>query len=151
MRLSNPIKAKIGIILLMAVTSYNMVIFSLGSPIKRLKETGNIFSLIGQDDITVLENRYSKLRKSLPNYGVVGYIINKGEISEVNDNLHLHVLKYAVSPVLVADGINYEYVIGNFYIEDTPYQDITHKMEINGFKVVKKINDRLVIFRRISQ
>ena len=110
-----------------------------------------MFSLIGQDDITVLENSYSELRRLLPQYGTVGYIINNHGASNANDTLQYNMLKYAVAPVLVADGKNYEYVIGNFYRDDILYQDIIKQMEKNGFKIVAKIGDRLVLFRRISQ
>ncbi len=128
-----------------------MVIFSLASPLKRLKETGSMFSLIGQDDITVLEKRYSELRRSLPQYGTVGYIINNRGAANANDTLQYNMVKYAVAPVLVADDSNYEYVIGNFYRDDIPNPDIIKQMEKNGFKIVAKIDDRLVLFRRILQ
>jgi hypothetical protein len=131
----------------MTAVSYNVSLFSLGPPLKRLVQSRGLFSTINLDDTAVLERRYSALRKSLPPFGTVGYLpVNIR--NEEDDILHFFVVKYALSPVLVTTGTDYEYVIGDFHKQNIDPQAIINQMSKDGFQVLQKIDDRLVLFRK---
>ena len=148
MRLSNQTRGKLGVYILLTAISYNMAIFSLGPPLKRLIQTGSIFSLIGRDDITLFEKRYERLRQIIPPYGIVGYLPVNMQDYDSTDIEQYFLVKYTLSPVLVGQGDNYEYVIGNFYRKNIDPQDIVSQMSKNGFQVTTKIDDRLILFRK---
>jgi hypothetical protein len=151
MILTNLTRVKLSIIILLITVTYNISIFSLGPPLKRLIQSRSIFSDINLDDISVLEKRYSALRKALPRYATVGYVPVNNRFSDENDILHYFVVKYALAPVLVDQKKQYEYIIGNFYKHDIDPQDYINQMEKSGFQVIYKIDDRLVLFRKIGQ
>lgn len=151
MILTNLTRVKLSIIILLITVSYNISLFSLGPPLKRLIASGSIFSTINLDDISVLEKRYSALKKAIPPYATVGYVPVNNIIYDENDILHYFVMKYALAPVLVDQKKQYEYIIGNFYRPDIDPQDYINQMGKNGFQVIDKIDDRLVLFRKIAQ
>lgn len=151
MLLTNLTRVKLSIFILLITVSYNISIFSLGPPLKRLMASGSIFSTLNLDDISVLERRYSALKKALPPYATVGYVPINNKIYYENDILHYFVMKYALAPVLVDQKQQYEYIIGNFYRHDIDHQDYINQMGKSGFQVIYKIDDRLVLFRKIGQ
>jgi hypothetical protein len=151
MILTNLTRIKLSIIILITTASYNISLFSLGPPLKRLIASGSIFSTINLDDISVLEKRYSALKKALPPYATVGYMPVMNNIGDDNDVLHYFVIRYALAPILVDQNQQYEYIIGNFYKHDIDPQDYINQMEKSGFQVIYKIDDRLVLFRKIAQ
>jgi len=151
MILTNLTRVKLSIVILIITVSYNISIFSLGPPLKRLIASGSIFSSINLDDISVLEKRYSALKKALPPYATVGYIPIINNICDENDVLHYFVMRYALAPVLVDQKQQYEYIIGNFYKNDIDNQYYINQMDKSGFQVIYKIDDRLVLFRKIGK
>ena len=73
--------------------------------------------LIGQDGITLYEQRFEVLRKVLPTHGIVGYITNK-RCEEVLKNVdtasHYYLTQYALSPIIIDNNPDHDLVIGNF-------------------------------------
>lgn len=71
------------------------------------------------DGITLWEKRLSSLSEELPIKGVVGYIADwdvpgQGESSDLETEYRL--TQYALAPVVVARGPDYDYVVGNITV-----------------------------------
>ncbi len=99
---------KIGILLL--------VTFSLLASIRLFTQAVNFQGVvIGNDDISRYENRFSELKKMLYGEGSVGYITDKTpEVVSVKDIASYYLTQYAISPVVVDKEKCNGFIIGNF-------------------------------------
>jgi hypothetical protein len=99
------------------------------------------------DGITLWENRLSLLSEELPKNGVVGYIADwdvpgYGESSDLETEYRL--TQYALAPVVVARGPDYDYVVGNITVVEfdetlQEYFHLTVQREFGyGFLLLRK-------------
>lgn len=66
-------------------------------------------------ELAAFKKRISPLRGSLPPDAAVGYISDLTPDPSLRSVLELRMTQYALVPVMVEDGPNYAYVIGNFH------------------------------------
>jgi len=102
------------------------------------------------DEISTYESRFQQLRSALPARGVVGYLGHPDPTGstpgEQNAASLLHfkrhlLAQYALAPVLLLEGIEPEFVVGNFDPGTVPSTPA-------GFRIVRDFGDGLVLFRR---
>ncbi len=98
------------------------------------------FRLIrGSDEITRLEEKFSRIKYMLPPNGVIGYYSD-----QPHDSFTLSVARYSLSPRIIELDSNQTIIIGNF-----SQQSILKKYaEANSLYIVKKIDKNIVLFRK---
>ena len=95
-----------------------LILFVLFANTKYLKQEFEFRKdLIGQDSITLYEQRFEDLKKELPVHGIVGYITNK-RCKEVLHNVdtasYYYLTQYALSPIIIDNNPDRDLVVGNF-------------------------------------
>ncbi len=95
-----------------------LILFVLFANTKYLKQEFRFRKdLIGQDSITLYEQRFEDLKKELPAHGIVGYITNK-RCEEVLNNVdtasRYYLTQYSLSPIIIDNNPDHDLVIGNF-------------------------------------
>ena len=108
------VRVRIGILLL--------VFFSLLSSYQFLIRWVQLdLRFIGQDEITLNERRFDKLRATLPSHGVVGYWPNGSPASveqlmfgNAGDLKHWFLTQYALAPVIVSPTLGQSVIISNY-------------------------------------
>jgi hypothetical protein len=102
----------------------------------------------GQDEVSLYERRFQELRTVLPEGGVVGYQGHPDLTTALPGQglAHLHVrqfllTQYALAPVLLIEGTEPEFVVGNFDPGAVP-------LPPQGLRVVRDFGNGVVLFRR---
>ncbi|MBL7070634.1 MAG: hypothetical protein ISS26_00470 [Candidatus Omnitrophica bacterium] len=102
---------------------------------------------IGRDVVTSYDRRYEAMRDSLPDSGAVGYITDKEPEELFSDSYAVQrffLTKYALSPLIVVNGIDKEYVVGDFQ-GGTPQKEEYDKW---GLSMVRDFGKGAILFKR---
>lgn len=99
----------------------------------------------GRDEISVYQRRMELLRPVLPARGVVGYL---GDPTPTAAGALQHfrrylLAQYSLAPLLVLEGTEAEFVVGNFYPGTTPAPP-------PGFRMVRDFGEGLMLFERAT-
>lgn len=122
-------KAKIGIAIII-LCAFLQNVSEFGNSVRRYLKSPHI------DEVTKNENRFADLRKILPKHGVVGYV------TDGSDGEYFQT-QYTLSPTVVATGIEYHLVIGNFHgVVDA--NDTAKKLNLT---LLQKFSDGLFLFK----
>ena len=96
-----------------------LALFALFSNLKLFEQEFNINQdNIGLDSVSMYEEKIKGVRKILPAYGVIGYVTEreyKGGALSADEAMMYFLTQYVLSPVIVVNGTEYDFVIGNFY------------------------------------
>jgi hypothetical protein len=102
----------------------------------------------GLDEISAYEHRFQELRTVLPQSGVVGYWGHPELTTALPGQglAHLHfqrflLTQYALAPVLLIEGTEPEFVVGNFDPGAVPPSP-------QGLRLVRDFGNGVVLFRR---
>lgn len=117
-----------------------LVVFGLFSAVHRLASTAGRFRLApDKDPYARIVERFERLGGRLPSHGVIGYVTD----DDVERWVEFYVAQYALSPVIVAKGVDHELVVGNFH-DSASGQRIC---ESKGLTPVKDLGDGLILLR----
>lgn len=102
----------------------------------------------GEDEISVYEHRFQEMRTVLPRTGVVGYWGHPELTTALPGQglVHVHfqrflLTQYALAPVLLVEGTEPEFVVGNFDPGMVP-------APAHGLRVVRDFGNGVILFRR---
>jgi hypothetical protein len=102
----------------------------------------------GQDEISLYEHRFQELRTVLPERGIVGYQGHPELTTALPGQglAHLHfqrflLTQYALAPVLLVEGTEPEFVVGNFDPGAVPPLP-------QGLQLVRDFGNGVLLFRR---
>jgi hypothetical protein len=102
--------------------------------------------LIRDDGAAKWEERMRPLREVLsPSVREVGYISDPDQAAQVNE---YSLTRYALAPVVVHQGVNYEWIIGNF--TQPGFEDIL-KEQIHAESTVQKFGAGIYLIHRKLQ
>jgi hypothetical protein len=88
---------------------------------------------IGNDGITLYENRFDRLKNLLPPRGVIGYTSDTEAY-----NIEFYLTQYALAPVIVDPKLGHPLVVGNFVNRNSAPQDATLTLRVdfgNGLRL----------------
>ena len=96
------------------------------------------------DGVTEFDSRFTGLRALLPPKGVIGYITDEGiDPASADAQAELHLVQYAVAPVLVVPSAKHRFVIGNFHREVT-----AGALRDRGYQVVQVFGKGIVLLEK---
>ena len=99
-------------------------------------------------DVSQYDNRFTALRKMLPQHAVVGYISNDLPTDDMTgDNfikIKFWIARYSLSPVIPVRSLDHKFVVGNFSYP-MPDPEIYRK---TGLIPIKDFGNVVVLFRR---
>ncbi len=91
------------------------------------------------DAVAGYEPRFAEIRTLLPPHGVVGYLSDRMDAGR-----EYYLTQFALAPLVVAPGPQYDLVIGNFFDPEAGAQIATH----GGFVVIRDFGEGLMVLRR---
>jgi hypothetical protein len=130
-----------------------VLLYAGASTVRWLQRAAAWPPVAGQDEISVTERRFAKLRTTLPARGLVGYVGDPeptgATAREANAAALLHfrrylLAQYFLAPVLLVENLEPAVVVGNFEVGATPPTPA-------GFRIVREFGDGLVLFRRTDR
>jgi len=135
----NILKDKLGIFII--------ILFSLSSVTKMLITECKIDKeLIDHDSISMYERRFEGIKKSLPSHGVVGYLTDTRSeevLKRADSGGQLMLTQYALSPVVVENSLEHEFIVGNFH---KPNMNITLPVD-KDIAVIKDFRNGIILFK----
>lgn len=135
-------KASFTVILLIFVIAVNVVFLTNEFDFKRRN--------IGTDLVTLYERRFEGMRGFLPKRGVVGYMTDQRPEDIFSDDYEIqkfYLTRYALSPVIVANDIGREFVVGNFHKGIPQEKDLSN----SGLVIVRDFGDGAILFKRKAE
>jgi hypothetical protein len=93
-------------------------------------------------ELAAFKQRMSPLRGVLPPDAIVGYVSDLAPDPTLRSVLELRMTQYTLVPVMVEDGPNYAYVIGNFH---GPIP--ARSPEMQQLTILKDFGDGIFLFR----
>jgi len=106
-----PVRLRIGLTLVLA-----LLLLSQLAVIIRLKQT--LPSAMAAEGMARYEKRYVEARKLLPRSGVIGYLGDPPGSGGVTQGLYerrYHSAEYILAPLVIADSIEPDLILGNFF------------------------------------
>ncbi|HAO22107.1 MAG: hypothetical protein BWK80_50200 [Desulfobacteraceae bacterium IS3] len=95
-----------------------------------------------EDEVSLYDKRYGILKALLPPHELVGYLTDEDYNPRV-----FNLTQYAMSPFLLTYSIKPRFVITNFTDYAKSDQRIRYVKD-NGFVLIKKVNNSVMLFRR---
>ncbi len=96
-------------------------------------------------DITPYEKRFEELKEILPRQGVAGYV-SDCETGNQNCLARFFVAQYALSPLLLEQSIDHEFIVGNFSTGGIH----TELYRTSCIKAIRDFHNGVVLLRRGS-
>ena len=139
---ANQFRAMVIVLFLAFFASYILLRFN--QPAIQLLQDGSFH--VANDPVSRDEQRFVALKEDLPEWGKVGYLdspnLDEGEAKE-----QYYVVQYILSPLIVVDSIEYEFVIGNF----PENMDNTMPASVNELILVKEYGDGVFLWKNESK
>ncbi len=102
-----------------------------------------IYKLLGEtDDINRFENNFKRVRSILPPLGVIGYYSDKKY-----DARTFCLTRYALSPRIIVQNIDYPFVIGNF----SEFTNPGEFAKAHNLSILEMVDKNIVLFKRGSE
>ena len=95
------------------------------------------------DDVTLYEQRFTRLRPLLPRHGTVGYVTD-GDPQSLAVNEKSLTVRYALAPVLMENSPRHALVVGNIMLPTTDLQQFLHDRHL---ALVQDLGDGVLLLR----
>lgn len=96
--------------------------------------------------VTQYERRFKGLKKIIRDTNIVGYITDQ-EIEEmlgdINTTSRFYLTQYALSPVIVNNSLEHDFIIDNFHSPISNYEDFEDK----GLIVLRDFGGGVILFK----
>jgi len=130
---------KIRVYAITAMVILIAVMAGVGNCLKEIK----ILQLIGgTDDVTLFENNFEHIRRTLPPFGVIGYYSDKKY-----DARSFCLTRYTLSPRIIVQGIEHPFVIGNF----SRFKNPGEFAEARNLSIMETVDKNIVLFKKRSE
>ncbi len=96
------------VLLLAFFATYTLIYFN--QPAIHLLQGG---TYVANDSISKDERRFSALKEDLPTMGRIGYL-DSPDLDEWAAKARYYSVQYILSPLIIVDSTDYEFIIGNF-------------------------------------
>jgi hypothetical protein len=100
---------------------------------------------VARDELSVNDRRFEKIRHSLPQGGVVGYVADP---LQAEPGKEYYLAQYALTPSVVVQGAGPELIIGNFTRAETRAETSQRILAEHNLRLIKDYGNGIMLFGR---
>lgn len=135
MKYDYSIKIKVVIALAVLIAFQSNVVNSVRGINAYRKTTGN-------DEVTLYDRRYGRLKGILPSHGIVGYIAD-----EKFDVKEFYLAQYALSPIILVNNTKPKLILAKFIDSSNSIRFCMN----NNLIIIKKVDDNIMLYSKKAE